>query len=62
VNDNLVIAGGLNVVYVDTSLVRHFGENSTAIVPETEAVNLADKDISYGWNSGLSYNFVEKIA
>jgi hypothetical protein len=62
VNDNLVIVGGLNVVYVDTSLVRHFGENSSAITPKIEAVNLADEDMFYGWNSGLSYNFVEKKA
>tara|TARA_B100000809_G_scaffold177088_1_gene174555 strand:+ start:420 stop:566 length:147 start_codon:yes stop_codon:yes gene_type:complete len=48
VNDNLVIVGGLNVVYVDTSLVRHFGENSSAIAPKIEAVNLADEDIFYG--------------
>tara|TARA_B100000809_G_scaffold26779_1_gene23399 strand:+ start:816 stop:1004 length:189 start_codon:yes stop_codon:yes gene_type:complete len=61
VNDNFVIVGGLNVVYVDTSLVHHFGEKSCDIAPKTEVVNLADEDISYGWNIGLSCDFAEKI-
>ncbi|PKG82448.1 long-chain fatty acid transporter [Colwellia sp. 75C3] len=59
VNDNFAIAGGLNVIYADASLVRNFGENPYGLAPKTEAANLAGDDISYGWNMGLSYDFDE---
>ncbi|MCJ8296586.1 MAG: outer membrane protein transport protein [Colwellia sp.] len=59
VNDNFVIAGGLNVIYADASLVRNFGENPLGLPADFEAANLAGDDISYGWNMGLSYDFNE---
>jgi len=59
VNDNFAIAGGLNVIYADASLVRNFGENPLGLPSETVAVDLAGDDISYGWNMGLSYDFNE---
>jgi len=59
VNDNFAIAGGLNVIYADASLVRNFGENPLGLPAETVAADLAGDDISYGWNMGLSYDFNE---
>lgn len=61
VNDNFAIAGGLNVVYADASLVRNFGETNLPlpIPPATQAANLSGDDIAYGWNMGLSYDFNE---
>ena len=67
VNDNFVIAGGLNVIYAEASLVRNFGETGGKLplpptmvpTPETVASDLAGDDISYGWNMGLSYDFNE---
>jgi len=59
VNDQLAIAGGLNVVYADASLVRNFGDSPMPLPPQTEAANLAGDDIAYGWNMGLSYDFNE---
>jgi len=60
VNDQFAIAGGLNVVYADASLVRNFGESPMPLPPKTEAANLAGDDIAYGWNLGLSYDFNEQ--
>ncbi len=59
VNEQLVIGGGLNVIYADASLVRNFGENPLGLPADFEAANLAGDDISYGWNMGLSYDFNE---
>ena len=59
VNDQFVIAGGLNIIYADASLVRNFGENPLGLPADFEAANLAGDDISYGWNIGLSYDFNE---
>lgn len=59
VNDKFAIAGGLNVIYADASLVRNFGENPLRLPPETIAADLAGDDIAYGWNMGLSYDFDE---
>ncbi|PKH86377.1 outer membrane protein transport protein [Colwellia sp. Bg11-28] len=59
VNDNFAIAGGLNVIYADASLIRNFGDSPLPLPPETVAANLAGDDISYGWNLGLSYDFNE---
>ncbi|ALO33755.1 long-chain fatty acid transporter [Colwellia sp. MT41] len=58
VNDNFVIAGGVNVIYGEASLIRNAGEN-LGIPAHTEVANLAGDDISYGWNMGLSYDFNE---
>ncbi|KGJ94949.1 outer membrane protein transport protein [Colwellia psychrerythraea] len=60
VNDNFVIAGGLNVIYADASLVRNAGTNPLDIPVQAELANMAGDDISYGWNMGLSYDFNEK--
>jgi long-chain fatty acid transport protein len=59
VNDQLAIAGGVNLVYADASLVRNFGESAVPLPPQTEAANLAGDDIAYSWNMGLSYDFNE---
>ena len=59
VNDNFAIAGGLNVIYAEASLIRNLGKNSYGIPPQFEVANLAGDDISYGWNMGLSYDFNE---
>jgi len=59
VNDQFSIAGGLNVVYADASLVRNFGDSPMQLPPKTEAANLTGDDIAYGWNMGLSYDFNE---
>jgi long-chain fatty acid transport protein len=59
VNDNFAIAGGLNVIYADASLVRNFGENPLGLPAQTEAANLAGDDVAFGWNMGLSYDFNE---
>ncbi len=59
VNDNFVIAGGLNVIYADAALMRNFGDSPLPLPPETVAANLAGDDISYGWKLGLSYDFNE---
>ena len=59
VNDQFVIAGGLNIIYADAALVRNFGENPLGLPADFEAANLAGDDISYGWNMGLSYDFNE---
>ncbi|GAW96627.1 MULTISPECIES: outer membrane protein transport protein [Colwellia] len=59
VNDNFVIAGGVNVIYGEASLIRNAGENPFDIPAHTEVANLVGDDISYGWNMGLSYDFNE---
>jgi long-chain fatty acid transport protein len=59
VNDNFAIAGGVNIVYADASLIRNFGESPMPLPPQTEVANLTGTDISYGWNMGLSYDFDE---
>lgn len=60
VNNNFAIAGGLNVIYAEASLIRNFGENPHGVPVQAEAENLAGDDISYGWNIGLPYDFNEK--
>ena len=59
VNDKFAIAGGLNIIYAEASLIRNFGESPLPLPPQTEAANLSGDDIAYGWNMGLSYDFDE---
>lgn len=61
VNEQLSVGAGLNVIYADAEVTRHFGE--THLLPpmltppaETEAVRLEGDDITFGWNVGMSYD------
>ncbi|GAC19164.1 outer membrane protein transport protein [Paraglaciecola arctica] len=46
---------GLNYIYAEANLVRHFGDNPLGLPAQTVAVDLEGDDSGYGWNAGLAY-------
>lgn len=46
---------GLNYIYADANLVRHFGENPLGLSAQTIAASLEGDDTGYGWNAGVAY-------
>ncbi|WP_339719143.1 outer membrane protein transport protein [uncultured Paraglaciecola sp.] len=46
---------GLNYIYADAKLVRHFGDNPVGLPAQTVAASLEGDDSGYGWNAGLAY-------
>ncbi|MCF6455707.1 outer membrane protein transport protein [Pseudoalteromonas sp. MMG024] len=55
VTEQLSVGAGLNLVYADANLVRHFGETAFNLPNELEAANLEGDDIAFGWNIGALY-------
>ncbi|MBN7819534.1 outer membrane protein transport protein [Bowmanella yangjiangensis] len=55
INEQFAIGGGLNYVYADAKIVRHFGTSPLSIPAQTEAARLEGDDYGFGWNLGVSY-------
>lgn len=58
-NANWSAGLGLNYIYADANLVRHFGDNPLGLPAQTEAVNLEGDDSGYGWNVGVAYEIAK---
>jgi len=61
VNEQWSIGAGLNAVYAEAQLTRHFGKTNLlppmlTPAPDTEAANMEGDDITFGWNVGMSYD------
>ncbi|WP_281557606.1 outer membrane protein transport protein [Thalassomonas sp. RHCl1] len=54
-NRHFSLGLGVNLVYADATLIRHFGANPYGIAQETEAANMTGDDIAYGYNVGVLY-------
>jgi len=55
INSDWSAAVGLNYIYAEANLVRHFGDNPLGLPAQTEAANLEGDDGGYGWNVGFAY-------
>ncbi len=55
VSEQFSIGLGLNYVYADAKVIRHFGASPLPLPAQTEAVNLEGDDYGFGWNLGLMY-------
>lgn len=59
INSNWSAAIGLNYIYADAHLVRHFGDNPLGLPAQTVAASLQGDDSGYGWNAGLAYEMAK---
>ena len=55
INDQFVVALGLNVVTANATMKRTFGESAYPLAAETVALSLEGDDIGFGWNLGVTY-------
>jgi long-chain fatty acid transport protein len=55
INSDWSAALGLNYIYADANLVRHFGDNPLGLPAQTLAASLEGDDNGYGWNVGFAY-------
>lgn len=46
---------GLNYIYAEATLTRHFGDNPLGLPASTLAADLEGDDSGFGWNVGLAY-------
>ncbi|MGS2719149.1 outer membrane protein transport protein [Paraglaciecola aestuariivivens] len=56
-NSQFSLGLGLNYIYADAAIERHFGANPLGLSAETVAASLTGDDHGYGWNLGASYAF-----
>lgn len=49
------VAVGLNYIYAEADLVRHFGANPLGLDSNIVSLSLEGDDSGYGWNLGMSY-------
>lgn len=59
INSHWSAALGLNYIYANANLVRHFGENPLGLPAQTVAASLEGDDSGYGWNVGLAYEIAK---
>lgn len=66
INEQLTVAGGLNVVYADATITRHLGDLSNALATQglaipssTTGLDLEGDDYGFGYNLGVAYDFDE---
>ncbi len=59
VNKQWSLGLGLNYIYADATLERHFGANPLGLPAATMAASLAGDDSGYGWNIGVSYDIAK---
>jgi long-chain fatty acid transport protein len=59
INSDWSAAVGLNYIYADAKVVRHFGDNPLGLPAQTEAANLEGDDSGYGWNAGVAYEIAK---
>ena len=55
VTDALSVAAGINYIYADAAIKRHFGTSLYPIPAQTEAVDLEGDDTGFGFNLGVAY-------